>query len=236
VVEIASAEPFSPMYPARLLQGLGTNAPAVLCWVGEPLLLQVRALGLVCSVRCPGDVVLKTHDLAKALRDARIPVIGGFHSPMEKKCLSILLSGTQPVVLCLARGLEQLRTPPAWKDPLAKGRLLILSGLDSRFRRVTARAAALRNRHVVALADQLLVSHAARGGQTERLVDFARQLGKQLWTVESPYNQHMVAMGARPVTAETVSVLRDLSTAPTSDAGCPGDQYPLPLPSCGSSH
>jgi hypothetical protein len=34
---------------------------------------------------------LKTYDLARDLRDADVPVIGGFHTPMEKECLRLLL-------------------------------------------------------------------------------------------------------------------------------------------------
>jgi predicted AAA+ superfamily ATPase len=45
--------------------------------------------------------VLRT--FALALREAGIPVIGGFHAPMEKECLDLLLRGTQPVVICPAR-------------------------------------------------------------------------------------------------------------------------------------
>lgn len=48
-------------------------------------------LVLSCSIKCPGNVILKTYDLAGALCDAGVPVIGGFHAPMEKECLDILL-------------------------------------------------------------------------------------------------------------------------------------------------
>lgn len=49
-----------------------------------------------CSVRsnCLGDVILKTLDLMCELRDADAYVVSGFHSPMERECLNILLRGT----------------------------------------------------------------------------------------------------------------------------------------------
>ena len=66
-------------------------------------MLEERLTALFCSVRCPGDLILKTYDLARLLRDAGTPVIAGFQSPMEKDCLEILLRGRQPVVICPAR-------------------------------------------------------------------------------------------------------------------------------------
>jgi hypothetical protein len=75
------------------------------------------------------------------------------------------------------------------------------------------------------------VAHAARGSHTQSLCEYALYLGKPLWTVASKYNEHLVAMGARPVCAETVSDLQDLSGAPVSGGGNADDQYRLPLPS-----
>ena len=65
-------------------------------------ILERRLLGLFCSTKCPGDAILQTYDLVRALRDAGVAVIGGFHSPMEKECLDLLLRGNQPIVICPA--------------------------------------------------------------------------------------------------------------------------------------
>jgi hypothetical protein len=43
------------------------------------------------------------------LRGAGIPIIGGFHSPMEKECLDLLLRGQQPIVICPARSIQGMR-------------------------------------------------------------------------------------------------------------------------------
>ena len=37
-----------------------------------------------------------------------VPMIGGFHTPMEQECLEVLLRGQQPVVICPG---PQHRTP-----------------------------------------------------------------------------------------------------------------------------
>ena len=94
--------------------------------LGERLAIVYQKLALFCSVKCPGNLILQTYDLACALRDAGVTVIGGFHSPMEKECLSLLLRGMQPVIICPARSIERLRLPTSWKALLAEDRLLLL--------------------------------------------------------------------------------------------------------------
>ena len=90
------------------------------------------------------------------------------NSTVEKECLEILLRGKSPVVICPARGLP-LRVPPAWRAPLAEGRLLLLSGFAANERRVTAELAAQRNELVAALADDVFIAHATPGGQVAGL-------------------------------------------------------------------
>src|SRR5438552_478970 len=85
---------------------LGQAMPDVITARGDVGILHNGTMALFCSIRCPGDVILRTYDLARALRDARITVVGGFHSPMEKECLDLLLRGTGPVVICPARSIE----------------------------------------------------------------------------------------------------------------------------------
>ena len=45
---------------------------------GDPALLTRPLLGLVCSVQCPGSIILKLYDAIRELRDAGVTVIGGF--------------------------------------------------------------------------------------------------------------------------------------------------------------
>ena len=90
---------------------------------------------LFCSSRCPAQIILKAHELAQQFRELGVPTIGGYHSPVEKECLRVLLRGSQPIILCPARSIENMRLSPAWKGALAEGRLLILSIFDSKHRR-----------------------------------------------------------------------------------------------------
>jgi predicted Rossmann fold nucleotide-binding protein DprA/Smf involved in DNA uptake len=172
--------------------------------LGNLDILQRKKLALFCSVKCPGALILQTYDLARALRDAGVTVISGFHSPMEKECLTLLLRGTQPVIICPARGIERMRLPTAWRVPLAQGRLLIISPFASRQHRITADLARKRNEFVATLAEETFVAYAACGSKTERFCHDVLAWGKPLLTLESDENASLLALGARPVRPENI--------------------------------
>ncbi|MEH6875288.1 MAG: DNA-processing protein DprA [Candidatus Competibacter sp.] len=164
-----------------LIERLGADAPRQLWLLGDPALLAARKTALFCSARCPGDAILRAHDAAARLRDQGETVISGFHSPVERDCLHILLRGRQPLIICPARALDGMRLPGAWQTALNAGRLLLLSPFEKTPRRVTADSARRRNELVAALADRSFIAHATPGGQLEqlsaRLRDWAIPLG-----------------------------------------------------------
>jgi hypothetical protein len=156
-------------YPARLRKRFGTDPLPQLTALGNLDLLALSMTALFCSASCPGQAILTAYDQAVLWRDAGRCVIGGFHSPVEKECLRILLRGTQPVIICPARSLKKMRLAPDWKKPLSDNRLLILSGFAEHSHRVTALLAARRNEFVAALADDVWFAHIAPGGEMQRL-------------------------------------------------------------------
>ncbi|CAN5520347.1 hypothetical protein BH23CHL2_BH23CHL2_05950 [soil metagenome] len=168
-------------------------------YLGRSSLLNQELLGLFCSGRCPGNLILQTYDLAVALRDAGVAVVSGFHSPMEQECLRLLLRGQQPVVICPARSIVRMRIPGEWREPIESGRLLVVSPFDERHRRPTAKLAGERNRFVAALASRVFVAHASPGGKTEALVAELLGQGRRVLTFDDPENRHLLDMGAEPV-------------------------------------
>lgn len=184
-------------YPSVLREYLGSGAPASLSMLGDPVILKYKAIALFCSVRCPGSLILQTFDLVRELRDAGVALIGGFQSPMEKECLSLLLSGKRPVIWCQAKRLPNKQRPKIYAGPLAAGRLLIISPFDD-LRRATEKSALIRNEFVAALADTIFVSYANPGGMLEKLCRKVLEWNKALFTFESTYNAGLIAMGARP--------------------------------------
>jgi predicted Rossmann fold nucleotide-binding protein DprA/Smf involved in DNA uptake len=177
-------------------------------------------------VQCPGRLILETYDLAQALRDAGVAVVGGFHSPMERECLRLLLRGKQAIVVCPARSIERLRPPEAWRAALAAGRLLVLSPFDPGQRRATTELARQRNRVVAALADQVFVAYAAPGSRTEAFAREVATSGKPLLTLEAPENAALVALGARPI--QPASFRKQAAFVRGAPPGPPG-AVPLPL-------
>jgi predicted Rossmann fold nucleotide-binding protein DprA/Smf involved in DNA uptake len=157
-------------YPERLRQRLGDHAPKSLTILGDVTLLFQPKTALFCSVRCPDEKIDAAYEAARKLRDDGVAVISGFHSPVEKECLRILLLGKQPIIICLARSLAKIRLPADWRGPLEAGRLLLISRFE-KSRRADKDTARRRNELVVALSDEVLIIHAEPGGSIERMID-----------------------------------------------------------------
>lgn len=184
-----------PEYPGELHRALGDRAPG--CYtLGHRKPLAQPLLALFCSERCPGDLIIKACDAATALRDAGVAVISGFHSPVEHECLRILLRGTQPVVISLARSLERIRLRGDWRDPIREGLLLLISPFGPRQNRITAALTAQRNEFVAAVARAVLIVYADPGGLIESLARKVLAWHKPLLTFDSPHNARLLSAGA----------------------------------------
>ncbi len=165
--------------------------------IGDRTLLSRFSIGLVCSVRCPGWVVLATFEFARKTPPGGAAIAGGFHSPMERTCLDTLLARHVPVIYCPARRLNVRGIPRAWETPLTERRLLILSPFVPAQRRVTRDLARERNRFVAAVSGLVFVPSASRGGGTEALVRTCLRFGREVCTLAGEDNAHVVALGAR---------------------------------------
>ena len=195
-------EPGMPHTPAALKRCFNAVSMPAVSALGDLALLDGVLTGFFCSVRCPGDIILKTYDLAKTLRGAEITLVGGFQSPMEREFLDVLLWGRVRVVVCPARGLGNMRVPKNWRAPLTDGRLLILSFFDDNIRRPTVAIVAKRNASIAAVCDRILVAYAQQNGKTEALCKQALTSRKPVLTLDSPYNAHLMALGAARISAD----------------------------------
>ena len=206
--------------PAREARGVHINGRATIALppetahLGNLQLLDESLTALFCSNRCPGDLILKTYDLARTMRDAGVPAVGGFQTPMERECLRLLLRGRQSVVVCPARGIDNMRIPRDWRLALDDGRLLVLSPFPATVRRPTAELAARRNDLVASLAAQVFIAHAAPGSKTEAFARHLADAGKPLLTLDSSANANLVEMRAELVAMEQM----DRSTITSIDS------------------
>ena len=190
-------------YPKRLKDYLKTDTPETIWIRGNINLLPERNTSLngdlwalFCSSKCPGEIILKAHDLAQKFKETGTPTIGGYHSPIEKECLRVLLRGAQPILLCPARSIEKMRPQQAWKDALSEERLLILSIFENRHQSTVA-LANQRNAFVAALADKICIAHAA---EDSKILEFAQTVmawGKPVFTFDTPTNKTLFEFGVQ---------------------------------------
>jgi predicted Rossmann fold nucleotide-binding protein DprA/Smf involved in DNA uptake len=191
-----------PRYPAAL-SVLGDRAPSSLALVGNAELLGEDPLALFCSIKCPGSLILKTYDLAQKLRETNATVISGFHSPVERECLDVLLNSNANLIICPARGLESMRIPREYRKPIDAGRLLLVSAFTEKQRQPNSAMTERRNRFVAALAEKAFVAHAELRGKTEVLCKEIVCWGKPLFTFEEEANENLVALGAETLKLDT---------------------------------
>lgn len=184
---------------SQLEKYLGESAPKRVNGLGNLGILEGKPLGFFCSQKCPGDLILKTYDLAQTFRHAGVALIGGFHSPMERECLRILLRGTQPVIICPARSIKNMRIASEHKQALKEGRLLFVSPFQENQRRISVKTSQFRNLFVAALSEKVFVAHAEPGGKIEDLCRDILSWKKPIYTFDSDHNKNLIEMGVQPI-------------------------------------
>jgi len=136
---------------------------------GNSELLKLPKTAFLCSRKVPASAVLKCYDWAIAQREAGNCVISGFHSQLEKDVFHYLLKGSQPIIIALARGLKE-KIEPEFQRPLDQGRLLLISPFEKSVKRISEKTAAVRNRMMIDLADEITIGFASPGGNLEELL------------------------------------------------------------------
>ena len=165
--------PADPHWPGDITARLGPDAPAQLTLLGSRALLAARPrIAFLCSRACPAAAVLPALEALQAHRDRGDAVVSGFHSPLEREALRLLLRGRSPILIIAARALDRYTPPPAWREALDEGRLLLLSPFTAEDHATVRdpRTARLRNRIVLALADERLIPHATPGASLEEIL------------------------------------------------------------------
>jgi predicted Rossmann fold nucleotide-binding protein DprA/Smf involved in DNA uptake len=195
--------PSDRRYPRLLNEVHRNEAPPELTYLGNLELLSRPGLAVIGSVRCPAGLILRAQDLAGVLKDANFNILGGFHSPVEREMVTVLLRGSVGLTVGIARGLASMRLPKQYWKPLADGKLLLLS-LSQSDRRITRRLAWKRTRLLALLADLVLVVHAAHGSDTSDLCEFLLSVGKKVVGFEHPANKHLAQYGVTLVEGSAI--------------------------------
>jgi len=138
-------------------------------FLGNQELLKLHKIAFLSSDKFSATSVLKSYDWATEMKQQNQCVISGFQSKLECDVLDILLKGTQPIIIALARGIYK-KTPTNLKPHIDSGRLLIISQFQPNVLRASRAIAYKRNRLIIDLADSVVIAHVYSGGMIERLI------------------------------------------------------------------
>lgn len=137
-------------------------------FLGNRELLALPKIAFLCSDRFSAGSVLKSYDWASDIKRQGHCVISGFHSKLEKDVFDILISGTQPIIIVLARSIYT-KPPAKLKQHIDTGRLLMISMFPAGIGRPNRELAFQRNQFVVDNADEVVFGHIHEGGMLEKL-------------------------------------------------------------------
>ena len=147
--------------------------------LGNRSLLSLPKTAFLCSDNYSSRAVFASYDWAESMKKQNRCVISGFQSRLERDVLDILLRGSSPVILALARGLY-VKPPSKFSAHLAAGRLLIFSQFSQDLKVITRERAYERNKLIMDIAEEVFIGYAALGGMTEKLIAQFSEKVKQL--------------------------------------------------------
>jgi len=177
----------------KIANNSGMKGSSDIYCIGNQALLKPPLLGLFCSVKCPGKIILQACDYMQELKKQGKTVLSGFDSPVEAECLNILLSGTQPVIYCPSKYIhEKTRFKPEIKKAVAENRLLITSPFPEKDNRISTRRSKQRNQFIAKIADEILILYAEPGGKTDKLFQTIQSWGKPVYS----FDPRLIELGA----------------------------------------
>lgn len=166
---------------------------------GNKSILDKQKFAFFCSQKCPGNIIIKSYDLATNLRDKSICVISGFHTPIEQDVLNYLLKGNQPIIICPAKSISNMRIPKEQKNAYKNNRILYISPFTENKNRVSSILSVKRNQFVVDIADHIFIAYAHPQSKTEQLAQYAIDSKKPVYTFDVPETQNLISLGAQPL-------------------------------------
>ena len=192
----------SSIFSKSMIKNPDFKIPETIWAIGNIKLLKFfhTSLAVFCSNRCPGSLILKSYDFAQELSKTQIPVLSSFHSAVEREILRILLEGNNPLIICPARSIHNMRIPKEFNKKFTEGKLLFISPFEKKFRRPTVKLSRKRNLMVAALAFKILIIHAAEGSKTEKLAKSVSKWDKDIFTFDDPANARLFELGLLPST------------------------------------
>ena len=141
----------------------------MISYFGNKSILEAHKTAFLCSRKCPSEIVIKSLDWAVEKKNTGQCVISGFHSRIEKDVFNILLKGTQPIILVLARGMKT-HWPLEIKNAVKQDRLLVVSPFEQSSTRTTQETANIRNKYMLQIADEIYIPYYTPNGNLDKLI------------------------------------------------------------------
>lgn len=149
-------------------------------YLGDKAILDNYKIGFLCSRKIPASAVLRCYDWAIEQREIGNCIISGFHSPLEREVLQILLKGSQPIIMILARGILQKIELPL-KNCIERGQLLLISIFSKEIKRITKDTTLARNTELIQVADELVIGYSNTDGMISKLISEYGSVKKVKW-------------------------------------------------------
>lgn len=184
-------------YPHRLKMLHNPDKLPIISAIGNVTILNKEMIAVFCSIKCPGNIIIQLYDLMKSWANKEIVIMGGFHSPLEKECLRLLLKGTAPIILCPARSIENMKIKSEYHQPLTDGRLLIVSPFIPKTSRITADTAKYRNNFLSYVSNSIFIAYAEPNGKVEQFCLDLVNTNKAVFTFNSSSTANLISIGAK---------------------------------------
>lgn len=145
--------------------------PAEIQMFGNAALMELPKVAFLSSRRVAPAVVMRCYDWASEMGKSGWCVIGGFQSALERDVLKLLLpAGGPPIVMVLARGMWRA-VPRDFRAAIDEGRMLVVSPVSQKIKRVYEESAGKRNAWVLDHCDYAVFASLDPGGSLARLVE-----------------------------------------------------------------
>lgn len=178
--------------------------PSRLWYLGNTSLLKQPIVGILSARAGASDLSSNTAELLRQVAGSKATFIGGWHSPLEKESLKILLRESPPTIVCLAKSINRFGFLQELKTLLNQDRLLLLTHCSPHAKRISRDASVRRNHLAAGLANVLLVLAAPEGSATFKLARSVIELPKPVFALEHPANESLLASGAFSATFERI--------------------------------
>ncbi len=195
-------------YPRALKSRLREAAPALLFGVGDQGLLKSGGLGVVGSRDADETALLFTREIARRCAEEHLTIVSGGAKGIDREAMRAALTAGGYVLGILPEGIAKVAVSKANREPIAEGRLTLVSPYHPNARWTSGNAMG-RNKHIYAFSDwTLVVSSDTKGGTWSGAVESLKKGWGRLLVraADAPKgNTKLIQLGGVPLEPETVA-------------------------------